>query len=144
MVKHFPVSYASIFQSNFLFYRKIRIHVFINYDIINHWYFLGTPRLCAYQRDESQYYPCALNFIGLNSWSLYRCPGHSKFDEATQQCIVKIPISDQFEKFTSVADYQNGPFQRIANFFVEKPQQRREPAISSIPFSKVMPQCKIY
>jgi hypothetical protein len=59
------------------------------------------PRLCVYERDRTQYYPCVLNYIGLNSWSLYRCPHRSTFDEQTQQCLTKIPVSDTFEQLAT-------------------------------------------
>lgn len=82
---------------------------------------LESARLCAYQQDRSQYYPCALNYIGLNSWSLYRCPGQSTFDEASQQCLVKVPINDEFDRLSSETSGMDGQIQRIARFFLAKP-----------------------
>ena len=82
---------------------------------------LESARLCAYHKDPSQYYPCALNYIGLNSWSLYRCPGQSTFDETSQQCLVKIPINDQFDQLSSGTLGVDGQIQRIARFFLAKP-----------------------
>ena len=82
---------------------------------------LESARLCVYRHDRSQYYPCALNYIGLNSWSLYRCPGQSTFDEISQQCLVKIPINDAFDQLSSSSSGVDGQFQRIARFFLAKP-----------------------
>jgi len=81
----------------------------------------NLPRLCVYHNDRSQYYPCVLNYIGLNSWSLYRCPDRSTFDETSQQCLVKIPINDAFEQFASLPSVENAQFHRIASFILATP-----------------------
>ena len=99
---------------------------------------LETPRLCAHQTDPSQYYPCALNYIGLNSWSLNRCPERSTFDETSQQCLVKIPVSDTFDQLASISSVVDGQFQRMARFFVDKPSGKprahvQQPFESSTP-----------
>lgn len=88
---------------------------------------LETPRLCAHQKDPSQYYPCALNYIGLNSWSLNRCPDRSTFDETSQQCLVKIPVSDTFDQLASISSVVDGQFQRMARFFVDRPSGKPRP-----------------
>lgn len=62
-----------------------------------------------------------MNYIGLNSWSLYRCPGQSTFDETSQQCLVKIPIDDRFDQMSSETSGIDGQIQRIARFFLAKP-----------------------
>ncbi len=80
------------------------------------------PRLCAYHHDPSQYYPCVLNYIGLNSWSLSRCPDQSTFDEVSQQCLVKIPINDAFEQLASLPSIENAQFHRIASFILATPK----------------------
>ena len=74
------------------------------------------PRLCAYNPDPSQYYPCVLNYIGLSSWSLYRCPDKSTFDEISQQCLIKIPVNDAFEKLALSLSTNTGQFHRVASF----------------------------
>ncbi|CAF1146302.1 unnamed protein product [Rotaria sordida] len=84
------------------------------------------PRLCAYYRDPSQYYPCVLNYIGLNSWALYRCPGQSIFDETSQQCLVKIPINDAFEQLALLASTENAQFHRVASFILAASPQTNE------------------
>ncbi len=81
----------------------------------------NLPRLCVYHNDRSQYYPCVLNYIGLNSWSLYRCPDRSTFDETSQQCFVKIPINDAFEQLASLPSTENAQFRRLASFIVATP-----------------------
>ncbi|CAF0915720.1 unnamed protein product [Rotaria sp. Silwood1] len=84
------------------------------------------PRLCAYYRDPSQYYPCVLNYIGLNSWALYRCPDRSTFDETSQQCLVKIPINDAFEQLALLSSTDNAQFHRVASFILATPPQTNE------------------
>ncbi|CAF1041436.1 unnamed protein product [Adineta steineri] len=79
------------------------------------------PRLCAYQNDPSQYYPCVLNYIGLSSWSLYRCPNRSTFDETSQQCLVKIPINDAFEQLALLPSTEIAQFHRVASFILATP-----------------------
>lgn len=81
---------------------------------------LDLPRLCVHADDPSQYYPCVLNYIGLNSWSLYRCPNYSTFDEQTQQCLQKIPISDNFEQLASTPSISNVQFYRLASFILHR------------------------
>ncbi|CAF4357944.1 unnamed protein product, partial [Adineta steineri] len=75
-----------------------------------------SPRLCTYRNNLSQYYPCILNYIGLNSWSLYQCPDGSIFDETSQQCLMKVPISDTFDQLSSSIDETQ--FEKISNFIV--------------------------
>ncbi len=58
-----------------------------------------------------------MNHIGLNSWSFYNCPDGSTFDETSQQCLIKVPISDTFDQF----DFDETQFQKLANFFVTNP-----------------------
>lgn len=98
------------------------------------------PRLCAYHRDPSQYYPCVLNYIGLNSWSLYRCPDPSTFDETSQQCLVKMPVNDAFERLATSTD--NALFHRVASFILgsssksnenEDLQEQQESRLVSLP-----------
>ncbi|CAF3391967.1 unnamed protein product [Rotaria socialis] len=84
------------------------------------------PRLCAYHRDPSQYYPCVLNYIGLNSWSLYRCPDPSKFDETSQQCLVKMPVNDAFEQLATSSPIENAQFHRVASFIIGSKSQSNE------------------
>jgi hypothetical protein len=62
-----------------------------------------------------------LNYIGLNSWSLYRCPDRSTFDEVSQQCLVKIPINDAFEQLSLLPSAENAQFHRIASFILATP-----------------------
>lgn len=97
-----------------------RIRLFFS---INIFYSLESltdlPRLCVHHNDPSQYYPCVLNYIGLNSWSLYRCPDGSTFDEVSQECLVKIPINDAFEQFASLPSIQDAPFHHIASFVLD-------------------------
>ncbi len=57
--------------------------------------------------------------MNLNNWSLYQCPDQSIFDETSQQCLIKVPISDTFDQFTSSTD--DTLFQKIANFIVSNP-----------------------
>ena len=84
------------------------------------------PRLCAYYNDASQYYPCAINYIGINNWSLYRCPDGSIFDEPSQQCLMKFPISESFDQLAMLSSSDNSQFKKIASFFVPKPYPNRE------------------
>lgn len=79
------------------------------------------PRLCAYHHDPSQYYPCVLNYIGLNSWTLYHCPDQTIFDEVSQQCLMKIPINDAFEQLASLPSMEDAQFHRIASFILATP-----------------------
>lgn len=79
------------------------------------------PRLCAYHHDPSQYYPCVLNYIGLNSWTLYRCPDRTIFDEVSQECLMKIPINDAFEQLASLSSNEDAPFHHIASFILATP-----------------------
>ena len=79
------------------------------------------PRLCVYHEDPSQYYPCVLNYIGLTSWSLYRCPNQATFDEESQQCLVKVPISDTFEQLTTFPSVEHAQFRRLASFIIATP-----------------------
>ena len=69
------------------------ISFFVDFEI-------ETPRLCVHITDPTQYYPCVLNYIGTNSWSLYHCPDGFKFDERMQQCVKpnSIDLSSLFEK----------------------------------------------
>jgi hypothetical protein len=56
--------------------------------------------------------------MGWNSWSLYQCPDGSIFDESSQQCLMKVPISDTFDQFALLSPNDETQFQKIANFFV--------------------------
>jgi hypothetical protein len=85
---------------------------------------IESPRLCVYHNNPSQYYPCALNYIGVNSWSLYQCPENFIFDETSQQCLMKVPISDTFDQLASLSSIDNTLFQKIASFIVPQEQQR--------------------
>ena len=87
---------------------------------------IDLPRLCVYHADPSQYYPCVLNYIGLNSWSLYRCPNLSTFDEQSQQCLVKIPIDDSFEQLASYQSTSSIQFFRLASFILATPATSEE------------------
>ncbi len=49
----------------------------------------------------------------MNSWSLYQCRDQTTFDETSQQCLMKIPISDTFDRLASSV-----PIQKIENFVV--------------------------
>ncbi len=102
------------FQIN-RFFLCIYIHVFVLDSLTD------LPRLCVHHNDPSQYYPCVLNYIGLNSWSLYRCPDKSTFDEISQQCLIKIPINDAFEQLASLPSIENAQFHRIASFILAAP-----------------------
>lgn len=84
------------------------------------------PRLCVYHPDPSQYYPCVLNYIGLNSWTLYHCPDQAIFDEISQQCLVKIPINDAFEQLASLPTMEEAQFHRIASFVLATPTTNEE------------------
>ena len=98
---------------------------------------LESARLCAYDRDPSQYYPCALNHIGLNSWSLYQCPSKSTFDESSQQCLVKLPISDTFGQLVDSPTSNDVQFQRVAQFFLSKPTGVHQEPVRENPWNKV-------
>ncbi|CAF0951628.1 unnamed protein product [Adineta ricciae] len=76
-----------------------------------------SPRLCAFRNNPSQYYPCALDSLGLNSWSFYRCPDETIFDEILQQCS-KTALSDLYPSLSSTDDAQ---LERISNFIVSHP-----------------------
>lgn len=67
-----------------------------------------------------------MNYIGLNSWSLYRCPNDSTFDEQTQQCLLKIPISDTFEQLASFPSISNVQFYRLASFILHRSASNEE------------------
>jgi hypothetical protein len=71
--------------------------------------------------------------MGWKSWSLSTCPDGSTFDEASQQCLMKIPISDTFDQFSLLSPNDESQFQKIANFFVgnqaSNSQQPQENAI---------------
>ena len=91
---------------------------------------LELPRLCVYHDDPSQYYPCVLNYIGLTSWSLYRCPNQATFDEESQQCLVKVPISDTFEQLTTFPSVEHAQFRRLASFIVATPVPNEDPDVT--------------
>jgi hypothetical protein len=112
---------------------------------------LESPRLCGYLSNPSQYYPCILNYIGLNSWSLYRCPDELIFDETSQQCLRKIPINDTFDQLAgSSSSIDDTQFQKIANFFVsnpvsnEKAQQQETNIIEPFSIRKVLNEVSSY
>lgn len=123
-------------------HNNFQVRYLINIDKLKLLTFISlieSPRLCAYHNNPSQYYPCIFNYIGLNSWSLYRCPDESIFDEPSQQCLMKIPISDTFDQFASSSSLDDTQFEKIANFFVTNPisnpnQQQQIPNIKD-PFS---------
>ncbi len=100
----------------------MRISDFIFWNDFNHLDSLTyLPRLCVYHHDPSQYYPCVLNYIGLNSWSLNQCPDKSTFDETSQQCLVKVPINDAFERLASLPSNEQAQFHRVASFILATP-----------------------
>jgi hypothetical protein len=70
-----------------------------------------------------------LNYIGLNSWSLYQCPNLSNFDEQSQQCLVKIPIDDSFEQLASYSSTASIQFVRLASFILATPAPNEDLAI---------------
>ncbi|CAF4129213.1 unnamed protein product [Adineta steineri] len=88
----------------------------LNHFLIHAQQLSKSPRLCTYRNNLSQYYPCILNYIGLNSWSLYQCPDGSIFDETSQQCLMKVLISDTFDQLSSSIDETQ--FEKISNFIV--------------------------
>lgn len=87
---------------------------------------IESPRLCVYPHDPSQYYPCVIDHIGIHSWSLYQCPDQSIFDETSQQCLMKIPIDDQFEQFISSASIEDTQFQKVASFIVPDTEEKKD------------------
>lgn len=88
--------------------------------------FIESPRLCVHHLNPSQYYPCALNYIGLNSWSLNQCPNQFIFDEQSQQCLMKVPVTDAFEKILALSSVDNSLFQKITNFILSKQNPKEE------------------
>lgn len=68
--------------------------------------------------NPSQYYPCALDH---NSWLIYQCPDQSIFDEASQKCLIKIPINDHFNQL-AIDDKQ---FEKVASFIVPNREQKK-------------------
>ncbi|CAF0861788.1 unnamed protein product [Adineta steineri] len=93
----------------------------LNHFLIHAQQLSKSPRLCTYRNNLSQYYPCILNYIGLNSWSLYQCPDGSIFDETSQQCLMKVPISDTFDQLSSSIDETQ--FEKISNFIVPNKEE---------------------
>ncbi|CAF1012289.1 unnamed protein product [Adineta steineri] len=93
----------------------------LNHFLIHAQQLSKSPRLCTYRNNLSQYYPCILNYIGLNSWSLYQCPDGSIFDETSQQCLMKVPISDTFDQLSSSIDKTQ--FEKISNFIVPNKEE---------------------
>jgi hypothetical protein len=117
--------YFGYLLNNYLIAQQFSSEIFQNKYIFFYIFILESltdlPRLCAYHHDPSKYYPCVLNYIGRNSWALYRCPDRSTFDEVSQQCLVKIPINDAFEQFASLPSVENAQFHRIASFILATP-----------------------
>ncbi|CAF2370308.1 unnamed protein product [Rotaria sp. Silwood2] len=91
-----------------------------------------SPRLCVYQNNPSQYYPCILNYIGLSSWPLYRCPDQLIFDETLQQCLMKVPMKKTLDQITSLSSIDNTLFQKITNFILSKPTLNEEQQTTTI------------
>ncbi|UJR30603.1 hypothetical protein I4U23_018128 [Adineta vaga] len=126
-------------QFNFVFLLCLW-YLFKNSSFAHH-ISIDFPRLCVYRNDSSQYYPCVLNYIGLSSWSLYRCPEQSTFDEASQRCLIKVPVNDAFEQFASLPSTEMAQFHRVASFIVATPvpnedqdfQQQQQKRLVSLP-----------
>ncbi|UJR15985.1 hypothetical protein I4U23_002904 [Adineta vaga] len=95
-----------------------------------------SPRLCAYRNNPSQYYPCALNYIGLNSWSLYRCPDGTIFDEKLQQCLISFSNTATFNPSSSLSTDET-QWEKISNFVVSNPVSDARRLITDLeePFS---------
>lgn len=80
-----------------------------------------------------------MNYIGLNSWTLYQCPDRAIFDEVSQQCLVKIPINDAFEQLASLPSMEEAQFHRIASFVLATPtineeeEENQQEGIVSLP-----------
>ncbi|CAF1218883.1 unnamed protein product [Adineta ricciae] len=96
------------------------LYLFACYSSAHH-ISIDFPRLCVYRNDSSQYYPCVLNYIGLSSWSLYRCPEQSTFDEASQRCLVKVAVNDAFDQLASQPTTEMAQFHRVASFILATP-----------------------
>ncbi|CAF0922618.1 unnamed protein product [Rotaria sordida] len=95
-----------------------------------------SPRLCVYHNNPSQYYPCVLGYIGLNSWSLYQCPDQFIFDETLQQCSMKVPIKNTFDQIASLSSIDDILFQQISNFILSKSMFEEEQQTTTMkPFS---------
>ncbi|CAF4808080.1 unnamed protein product [Rotaria sp. Silwood1] len=95
-----------------------------------------SPRLCVSHNNPSQYYPCVLNHIGLNSWSLYQCPDQLIFDETSQKCLRKIPMSNTFDQIASLSSIDDLLFQKITNYILSKPSFAEEQQTTTMkPFS---------
>ena len=62
-----------------------------------------------------------MNYIGLSSWSLYRCPEQSTFDEASQRCLVKVAVNDAFDQLASQPTTEMAQFHRVASFILATP-----------------------
>lgn len=53
------------------------------------------------------------------------------FDEQTQQCLMKIPISDTFDQLATYQSTANVQFFRLASFILATPQPNEDPTSQS-------------
>jgi hypothetical protein len=56
--------------------------------------------------------------MNVNSLSLYRCPDQSIFDETSQECLMKVPINDNFDQLAPSSPTDDSLFQKVASFIV--------------------------
>ncbi|CAF3788196.1 unnamed protein product [Rotaria magnacalcarata] len=99
--------------SNFVIYLWFSC-VLINISIAQQY--PRPRRLCVNRKNPSQYYPCALNYIGIKSWSIYQCPDQLLFDETLQKCYAKAtPLSRRLDQRTLLSSLDNSLYEQINN-----------------------------